>query len=76
MNQLKITEPINSTDSEGFQEEVNRMINNSNKANEPRKAAQIIALDAWGRGSDRRTTGRLLSTLNTSKNKKPLTTTH
>nr|DAL49401.1 MAG TPA_asm: hypothetical protein [Caudoviricetes sp.] len=28
-----------------------------------------------GRGSDRKTTGRLLSPLNTSKNKKPLTTT-
>ena len=26
MNPLKITEPINSTDSEEFQEEVNRMI--------------------------------------------------
>ena len=26
MNQLKITEPINSTDSEEFQEEVNRII--------------------------------------------------
>ena len=47
------------------------MTNNSNKANEPSKAAQIIALDAWGRGSDRRTTGWLLSPLNTSKNKKP-----
>ena len=47
------------------------MANNSNKANEPRKAAQTIALDAWGRGSDRETTGRLLSPLNTSKNKKP-----
>ena len=47
------------------------MTNNSNKANEPRKAAQIIALDAWWRGSDRRTTGRLLSPLNSSKNKKP-----
>ena len=50
------------------------MINNSNKANEPRKAAQTIALDAWGRGFDRRTTGRLLSPLNTSKNKKPYST--
>ena len=47
------------------------MTNNSNKANEPRKAAQIIDLDAWGRGSDRRTTGRLLSPLNSYKNKKP-----
>ena len=47
------------------------MTNNSNKANEPRKAAQIIALDAWGRGSDRRSTGRLLSTSNSYKNKKP-----
>nr|DAJ18918.1 MAG TPA: hypothetical protein [Siphoviridae sp. ctQHO9] len=28
-----------------------------------------------GRGSDRKTTGRLLSPLNTSKNKKPLTIT-
>nr|DAQ32229.1 MAG TPA: hypothetical protein [Caudoviricetes sp.] len=27
-----------------------------------------------GEGSDRRTTGQLLSPLNTSKNKKPLTT--
>ena len=26
MNPLKITEPINSTDSKGFQEEVNRVI--------------------------------------------------
>ena len=50
------------------------MINNSNKANEPSKAAQTIALDAWGRGSDRKTTGRLLSHLNTSKNKKPYST--
>ena len=47
------------------------MANNSNKANEQSKAAQIIALDAWGRGSDRRTTGRLLSPLNSYKNKKP-----
>ena len=47
------------------------MTNNSNKANESRKAAQIIALDAWGRGSDRRTTGRLLSPQNSYKNKKP-----
>ena len=45
------------------------MTNNSNKANEPSKAAQIIALDAWGRGSDRKTTGRLLSHLNSYKNK-------
>ena len=50
------------------------MTNNSNKANEPRKAAKIIALDAWGRGSDRKTTGRLLSPLNYSKNKKPYST--
>ena len=50
------------------------MANNSNKANEPRKAAQTIALDAWGRGSDRRTTWRLLSTLNSYKNKKPYST--
>nr|DAU81645.1 MAG TPA: hypothetical protein [Caudoviricetes sp.] len=28
-----------------------------------------------GRGSDRKTTGRLLSSSNSSKNKKPLTTT-
>ena len=47
------------------------MANNSNKANEPSKAAQTIDLDAWGRGSDRKATGRLLSPLNTSKNKKP-----
>ena len=47
------------------------MTNNSNKANEPSKAAQTIALDAWGRGSDRRTTGRLLSPSNSYKNKKP-----
>ena len=50
------------------------MINNSNKANESRKAAQAIALDAWGRGSDRKTTGRLLSPLNSYKNKKPYLT--
>ena len=50
------------------------MEHNSIKANEPSKAAQIIALDAWGRGSDRRTTGRLLSPLNSSKNKKPYST--
>ena len=47
------------------------MANNSNKANEPRKAAQTIALDAWGRGSDRKAAGRLLSHLNSYKNKKP-----
>ena len=47
------------------------MTNNSNKVNEPRKAAQMIALDAWGRGSGRRTTGRLLSPSNSYKNKKP-----
>ena len=50
------------------------MINNSNKANEPRKAAQTIAMDAWGRGSGRRTTGLLLSPLNSYKNKKPYST--
>ena len=47
------------------------MINNSNKANEPSKAAQTIDMDAWGRGSDRKTTGRLLSPSNSYKNKKP-----
>ena len=47
------------------------MANNSNNANESSKAAQTIALDAWGRGSGRRTTGRLLSPLNSYKNKKP-----
>ena len=47
------------------------MANNSNKANELRKAAQIIDPDAWGRGSDRRTTWRLLSPSNSYKNKKP-----
>ena len=47
------------------------MANNSKKANEPSKAAQTIALDVWGRGSDRRTTGRLLSPSNSYKNKKP-----
>ena len=47
------------------------MANNSSKENEQSKAAQTIALDAWGRGSDRRTTGRLLSPLNSYKNKKP-----
>ena len=50
------------------------MANNSNKANEPRKVAQAIALDAWGRGSDRKITGRLLSHLNSYKNKKPYST--
>ena len=50
------------------------MTNNSNKANELRKAAQIIALDAWGRGSDRKTTGRLLSPSNSYKNKKTYST--
>ena len=50
------------------------MTNNSNKANEPRKAAQAIALDVWGRGSDRKTTGRLLSPSNPYKNKKPYST--
>ena len=47
------------------------MANNSSKANESSKAAQIIALDAWGRGSDRKTTRRILSPLNSYKNKKP-----
>ena len=47
------------------------MTNNSNKANEPSKAAQTIAMDAWGRGSDRKATGRLLSPQNSYKNKKP-----
>ena len=47
------------------------MTNNSNKANEPRKAAQTMVLNTCGRGSDRKTTWRLLSTLNSSKNKKP-----
>ena len=47
------------------------MANNSNNANEPSKEAQTIALDAWGRGSDREATGRLLSHLNSYKNKKP-----
>ena len=47
------------------------MANNSSKANEPSKAAQTIALDAMGRGSGRKATDRLLSTLNSSKNKKP-----
>ena len=46
------------------------MTHNSSKANEPRKAAQTIALDAWGRGSDRKATGRLLSKTNYYKNKK------
>ena len=50
------------------------MEHNSIKANEPSKAAQTIALDAWGRGSDRETTGRLLSPSNSYKNKKPYTT--
>ena len=50
------------------------MANNSNKANEQNKAAQTITLDAWGRGSDRETTGRLLSPLNSYKNKKPYST--
>ena len=47
------------------------MTNNSNKANKPRKASQMIDLDAWGRGSGRKATGRLLSPLNSYKNKKP-----
>ena len=50
------------------------MENNSNKANEPRKAAQTIAMDALGRGSDRKATGRLLSPSNSYKNKKPYST--
>ena len=50
------------------------MINNSNKANEPSKAAQTIDMDAWGRGSDRKATGRLLSPSNSYKNKKPYST--
>ena len=33
------------------------MINNSNKANEPIKAAQIIDLDAWGGGLTERPPG-------------------
>nr|DAU67181.1 MAG TPA: hypothetical protein [Caudoviricetes sp.] len=37
------------------------MTHNSSKANEPSKAAQAIVPDAWGRGSDRKTTGLLLS---------------
>ena len=47
------------------------MTNNSNKANKQRKAAQTIAMDAWGRGSSRKTAGRLLSPQNSYKNKKP-----
>ena len=50
------------------------MANNSNKANEPSKAAQTIALDAWGRGSGRKAAGRLLSPQNSYKNKKPYST--
>ena len=50
------------------------MINNSNKANEQSKVEQTIDMDAWGRGSDRRTTGRLLSPSNSYKNKKPYST--
>ena len=50
------------------------MANNSNKANGPRKAAQTIAMDAWGRGSGRKATGRLLSPQNSYKNKKPYST--
>ena len=50
------------------------MTNNSNKANEPRKAAQAITMNAWGRGSDRKATGRLLSPSNSYKNKKPYST--
>ena len=47
------------------------MSNNSNKANEPSKAAQTMVLNTWGRGSGRKTTGRLLSPSNSYKNKKP-----
>ena len=50
------------------------MANNYNKANEPSKAAQTIALDVLGRGSDRKITGRLLSPSNSYKNKKPYST--
>ena len=50
------------------------MTNNSNKANEPSKAAQTMVLDAWGRGSGRKATGRLLSPKNSYKNKKPYST--
>ena len=50
------------------------MTNNSNKANEPRKAAQTMVLNTWGRGSDRKTTGRILSPSNSYKNKKPYST--
>ena len=50
------------------------MTNNSNKANEPSKAAQTMVLNVWGRGSDGRATGRLLSPLNSYKNKKPYST--
>ena len=50
------------------------MTNNSNKANGSSKAAQTMVLDAWGRGSDRKATGRLLSTSNSYKNKKTYST--
>ena len=50
------------------------MTNNSSKVNEPSKAAQTMVLNTWGRGSGRKATGRLLSPLNTSKNKKPYST--
>ena len=50
------------------------MANNSNKSNEPSKAAQTMVLNTWGRGSDRRTTGRLLRPSNSYKNKKPYST--
>ena len=46
------------------------MTNNSNKANEPSKAAQTMVLNTWGRGSGRKATGRLLSPSNSYKNKK------
>ena len=50
------------------------MINSSNEGGESRRAAQAMDLDAWGRGSGRKATGRLLSPLNSYKNKKPYST--
>ena len=50
------------------------MANNSSKVNEPSKAAQTMVLNTWGRGSDRKATGRLLSPSNSYKNKKPYST--
>ena len=50
------------------------MKHNSGKTNEPSKAAQAIVPDAWGRESDRKATGRLLSPSNSYKNKKPYST--